>query len=178
MHCQVVKKLIHLGSPVNSINICWHIKVCLRLTAVVLEVYVLLRGIHGTFWQLTVAVLSSACKRCKQVLLRCWHWLGSKYIWGECFVFFKSYLLCCPPLYSHNIVFQSSLAMTGNTNTHTAAETEASLGLVVVVVIKPLCGSNEIVIYMIFQPKAYEVCLISGRRLQSEFISLFNKQKS
>lgn len=128
MHCLVRKGLIHPGSPVksgkiHSINIFWHIKVCLRLTAVVSEVYMLL-GIHGTSWQLTGAVLSSASKRCEQVLLRCWHRLGSEYT--ECF-----YHACDAALLYILTVFysnQHASTVTGNTNAHTFARNRGCSG--------------------------------------------------
>lgn len=149
----------------NSFNIFWHFNVCLSLTAVVLEVYTLL-GAHGTLWQLTGAVVFSAGKRCEQVLLRCWHRLGSEYT--GCF-----YRACHvrTAFYSN----QHGSAVTGNTDAHTFAWNGGCSGsglrlylwlLKFHVVLMKLHYARR------SSPK-HTVCLISEARMQSRIISLF-----
>lgn len=114
MHCQVSEMLIHLGSPVKSEkhtalisvdtlkSVSGWLLLFLRFTCYYEEYMA-----HSDSWQRQACL--RRVKRCEQVLLRCWHWLGSEYIWGWMFFFsFLSPSLCCPARYSHNIWFQST----------------------------------------------------------------------
>lgn len=93
MHCQVSEMLIHLGSPVKSEkhtvlisvdtlkSVSGWLLLFLRFTCYYEEYMA-----HSDSWQRQACL--RRVKRCEQVLLRCWHWLGSEYIWGKMFFFF------------------------------------------------------------------------------------------
>lgn len=136
MHCQVSEMLIHLGSPAKSEKHTALISVdTLKSVSgwllLFLRFYVLLWGIHGTFWQLTAAGLSSACKKVWTSAFKVLTLAGIGIYLGVNVFFFVFFItlamLSCSVFTQYLIPVNTVSGKTGNTNTRASARGEAAL---------------------------------------------------